>query len=112
MIFFRASSIEHALAIIKNMFTIDFQICFNDNLLLRMLNIIGLDTCDFVILVVSLIVLFVVQLLARKGDVREKLFKQNIVFRWTVLYILIFAVIIFGCYGEGYDATAFIYRRF
>ena len=72
----------------------------------------GLDIYDFAVLIVSLIILFVMQLLARKRDVREKLLEQNIIFRWGILYILIFTIIIFGCYGAGYDATAFIYRGF
>ena len=67
---------------------------------------------DFRLLIISLIVLFGVELLQRSGNVREKLFKQNIVFRWSVIYALLFAIIIFGCYGPGYDATSFIYRQF
>ena len=67
----------------------------------------GLNLQDFRVLSISLITLFVVEWLSRKGDVREKLFKQNIIFRWTMIYLLIFAIMIFGCYGSGYDAAAF-----
>ena len=112
MIFFRADRIMHAINIIKSMFTINLQSLFNTNLLKGMISNIGIDKYDATILVVSLIILFIVQLLARKRDVREKLFKQNIVFRWVILYVLIFTIIIFGCYGGSYDATKFIYRQF
>jgi len=42
----------------------------------------------------------------------EALKEQNLVFRWIVLYGLIFAVLIFGKYGPAYDASAFIYEQF
>ena len=72
----------------------------------------GVDMLDFRVLIISLFVLFIVDLMAKKGNVREKLFKQNIVFRWTIIYLLIFSIIIFGCYGVGYDPADFIYRNF
>ncbi len=108
MVFFRAPSIMAALRIIHSMFI------FNPWVLLDNTSIYtaGLDIYDFRVLIISLVALFVVDGLARKGDVREKLFKQNIVFRWSMLYILIFSILIFGCYGVGYDPAAFIYRNF
>jgi hypothetical protein len=46
------------------------------------------------------------------GSVRELLAKQNIAFRWFVYIALLFAVLIFGFYGAGYDPGFFIYGRF
>ncbi len=112
MIFFRANSVSNAIEIIKNMFTINIQSLMNKEMLLNMISNIGLDFYDLAVLFVSLIILFMMQFLARRRDVREKLLEQNIVFRWGVLYTLIFTIIIFGCYGAGYDATAFIYKQF
>ncbi len=108
MIFFRATSVSNAIEIIKSMFTLNLGVLLN----FEALSNIGIDVLDLGVLVVSLIVLFVVGLIARKGSVREKLFEQNIVFRWGIIYALVFGVIIFGCYGPGYDATTFIYRQF
>ena len=71
-----------------------------------------IDIYDLIVLIISLIVMFIVGLLARKKDVREKIFEQNIVFRWGLIYILIFSIIIFGCYGAGYNPTEFIYKQF
>lgn len=107
MIFFRATSISNAISIIKYMFIFNYKVLFDGSLFK-----VGLDRPDFTILIISLIVLFVVELLSRNGSVREKLFKQNLVFRWIILYLLIFSIIIFGCYGSGYDSTTFIYRNF
>ena len=108
MIFFRATSVSNAIDIIKNCFVWNPWILFDR----KSLYTAGLDQYDFRFLIVAIVILFVVELLARKGSVREKLFKQNIVFRWTILYMLIFTIIIFGCYGVGYDPAAFIYGQF
>ena len=108
MIFFRAASVQQALQIIKNMFVWNPTILIDSSSLYN----VGLDAYAFRLLIISLIVLFIVELLMRKMNVREKLFKQNVVFRWTVLYILIFTILIFGCYGIGYDPASFIYRQF
>ncbi len=108
MIFFRANSVTHAIGLIKNMFAFNIWVLFDRTSLFNA----GLDRYDFEVLVISLVVLFAIQLLARKGSVREKLFNQNIVFRWTVLFILIFSIIIFGCYGPGYNSAEFIYGQF
>ncbi len=108
MIFFRATSVTNAIHIMKNAFVWNPWVLFDRTSLYKA----GLDMYDFRILIYSLIIMFVVQLLARRGDIREKLFKQNIVFRWVCLYSLIFIILIFGCYGPGYDPAAFIYRQF
>ena len=108
LIFFRATSVSNAIEIIKSIFNFNIYILFDRTSLFNA----GLDRYDFEILIISLVVLFSVQLLARSGSIREKLFKQNIVFRWIILFSLIFSIIIFGCYGPGYDSTIFIYGRF
>ncbi len=105
MIFFRATSVSNAIDIIKSIFALNRPLGLN-------LELIGLDIYNLLPLVLSLIALFVVQLIARNGSVREKLFKKNIAIRWTILYILIFAIIVFGCYGASYDPVAFIYKQF
>ena len=108
MIFFRANTVGEALQIIKNIFVWNPWVLLDNKTLFTA----GLDMYDFRILIISIVVLFVVDKLSRTGSVREKLSKQNIVFRWTVTYLLIFGIIIFGCYGVGYDPAEFIYRQF
>ena len=55
----------------------------------------------------------VVSLLQEKGyKLRESLDRQNIVFRWAVYLTAVYAVIIFGVYGIGFDAASFIYQGF
>ncbi len=105
MIFFRAASIPNALSIIKNIFI------FKKGFLTNIFSL-GLNKANFVVLIISVIVLFIVEYRQLKGDVTESLLKQNVVIRWTILYLLIFAVLIFGMYGPGYDETIFIYQQF
>ena len=44
--------------------------------------------------------------------IREELAKQNLLFRWIIYIIAIEIIIVFGIYGEGYDASQFIYFQF
>ena len=44
--------------------------------------------------------------------IRDTLAKQNILFRWAILYGVIFSIIILGIYGEGYNVQSFIYGAF
>ncbi len=73
---------------------------------------LGLDQKNFHLMVLGLGVLLLVSVLQEKGSVREQLAKQNIAFRWLVLFALIFSVLVFGMYGPGYDAQSFIYEAF
>lgn len=113
MIFFRAPSVSGAINAIKSglMFN-NFQTVLNKSVFKSMLTNAGLDKKNLIILAVALVVLFIVEKLSLKGETRKRLFKQNLIFRWIILYVLIFTIIIFGCYGEGYIATNFIYRGF
>ncbi len=110
MIFFRAPRVIVAFDAIKNCFNIGASL--TKGAIVGFLNNAGLDIKEIAVLLIALMILFIVEMLSLKGSVKEKLFKQNIVFRWTILYILLFAIIIFGCYGEGYSAANFIYQQF
>lgn len=78
------------------------------------LNKLGLDAKDWGVVIISVLVLIVSGVLRYnlKRSVREWLAEQNLVFRWGILYVLLFGVIIFGLYGSEYDATVFIYQQF
>jgi hypothetical protein len=73
---------------------------------------IGLDRKDCVLLCFGLLVLLFVSVMQLKGGVRELLARQNIAFRWAVYLSMLFAVVIFGVYGPGYDPSTFIYAGF
>ena len=71
---------------------------------------LGLDAANFWLLLISIIVLMIVDVLQERGvKIRETIARQNIVLRWCIYYAAIFALLIFGMYGPGYDAASFIY---
>lgn len=94
--------------VIKNML-LDFQVSelFNGNLFK-----FDLGKKDFLLLFLCILVLWCVSMMQERFSVREKLAQQNIVIRWAVIYAAIFGIIIFGVYGMGYDAAAFIYTQY
>ncbi len=100
MFLFRVSDINQMITMINNKASVN---------LLKL----GLKQMDFIILFVGVFVLLVVSILQEFNiDVRKSLNCQNLVFRWIIYYILIFAIIIFGVYGPGYSAQSFIYGGF
>lgn len=72
----------------------------------------GLDWKNFVFVLFAILVLWIVDILQEKMSLRQELRKQGIVFRWIVILLGIYAVIVFGIYGPGYDASSFIYEQF
>lgn len=75
---------------------------------------LGLDEKDFRLLLIMLLVLAAggVMRIFQKRPIREWLAEQGLIFRWSAYIILIFIIIIYGKYGPGYDAVAFIYGNF
>lgn len=73
---------------------------------------LGVSQQQMNLLIISLVFLFVISLVQERGIVvRELLDKQNIVFRGLIYIAFIYIIILFGTYGAGYDASAFIYQQ-
>ena len=72
----------------------------------------GLNKANFFLSVFCILFLIVVDIVQERCVIRDKLSHMNIVARWAVYYAGIFAIIIFGMYGPGYNAVAFIYQQF
>lgn len=108
-IFFRSESIGMAFTIFKNLFTkVNIYMLFDQSIYTWG----GLDRQDFMMALISIIVMWAVSMMQVRFSVREKINEQNIVFRYIMMYLGIFSVIIFGIYGSGYDASSFIYGQF
>ena len=73
---------------------------------------LGLDYKDFCVCILGLLLVWKISRLQEKGSVREMIANKNIVIRWCVYYGAIFAIIILGMYGTGYDAQSFVYVNF
>jgi len=74
--------------------------------------ILGLETLDFVVLIVALIVWSIVSILNKKCEIRDCLAKINIVPRWLIFIVMIKVVVLAGFYGGSLDAASFIYQGF
>lgn len=110
MMIFRADSLMGFFHLVKRVFSLEhFDMLCDGSMFDLGLAYAG----EWFILFAGMIVMFVVDLLHEKGcHLREWLGEQQLVFRWLVYYGAIFAILIFGIYGMGYDAQAFIYAGF
>ena len=72
-----------------------------------------MDKNDFIIIAIYTVIVFVISILHEKDiSVRKEISKKNIVIRWTIYYIIIFSIIIFGAYGVNYEAVQPMYANF
>lgn len=109
-IFFRSDSVHQAVHYIQRMFTYrDWWSLFDQSLYTLGLNVQEIHILGFG--VVLLLLADILQYTKRKS-IAEFLSEQWIVFRWSVLLVLLFTCIIFGYYGPGFDSTQFIYFQF
>ena len=108
-LFFRADGLRAGMYMFGRMVT-DFRF---SSLNAAMLKELSIDGADFLIVGVTVLIVFVVSLLNEKGIcVRESLQKKPTPVRWAVLYALILFVIIFGAYGVGYVPVDPMYANF
>lgn len=107
----KAPGLRAALKMIKALFT-DVDLAFITGIDGEIFTY-GVDKKEMMLLFVCIMVLLVVGILQENGmKIRETLAKQNIIFRWFMMLLLIFAILIFGLYGPAYDASSFIYGGF
>ena len=108
-IFFRAGSTRTAIDIIKNILsTRNPWILFDGSLYTC-----GLDSKEFGIMVVCILVLLAVDLCKyRHITVRDVIIKQDYWFRWFFIAFSIVFILVFGVWGTEYDASGFIYFQF
>ena len=72
---------------------------------------LGLSLADCAVISVGVITVAVVSSMSQKKSVRERLYEKPVLM-WTLCGLLFFAIILFGAYGMGYDASQFIYDQF
>lgn len=66
-----------------------------------------------VVLLLSILLLFMVDILKDKGiDMRKHILEQGFFVRYLLYIILIGVIIVFGKYGDAYAQTQFIYFQF
>lgn len=107
--FFRLSSLGYTFALLKRGLKNIRLSIFTDGSMLRL----GLNERELVVVAVGLLLLLAVSIIQEtKGNIWNVVARQNVAVRWTIWFGLIFAIIILGEYGPGYDAGSFIYGNF
>lgn len=108
-IFFRANTMQDAVHIVGSLFRgWSWQVLFDETFLH-----LGFTQSDWIILLVSLVVLFVVGLMQEKGiSVLETVKRQQVWLRWGLYLTALFVVLLFGIYGPSFAASSFIYFQF
>ena len=68
---------------------------------------------NWIVLGVAILLLFTISVLQENGiRIRSSVARLNIVIRWTLYFLLLIAIMVFGIYGPAYDAASFIYQAY
>lgn len=106
--FFRAETIQVGFTMFMNIFT-NFKL--GDAI--ATIPFLGMDQWDWIVVIVCFAIVCVVSYMKENQiSIRGKLNAMPMMMRWSIFYALIFAVILFGAYGPGYDAVAMMYAGF
>ncbi len=107
-VFFRATSLTHALTIIKKSFEFTPWV-FSDGSLVEF----GLSKAGLNVGYLGIVLLIIIDVLAFNDvEIRERILRQSIWYRWLIMIGAILVILIFGIWGAGYDASSFIYQQF
>ena len=98
-----------ALDVIKNMCCLHYFLMLVDGRLFEL----GISAEYMAVLLISIGVVAIVDFYKYKGkDVLQTFLNQEYWFRAICETCMLFAIIIFGCYGRIYDVRQFIYFQF
>ena len=108
--FSRAYSLKYAMRFFRDTMNGWQDLSFLVNGTLQKL---GLDTANWILLFIAILVLLLVDFIHEKDiHIREVLAQQHPLFRWIVYTIVILSILIFGVDGPEYDASGFIDAQF
>ena len=110
LVFFRADTVRDAVYYIQRMFTtFDVWSLFDESVYY-----LGLDRKEMGILWLGILLLLIVDAYyVRKKALFDTLVKsQCLAVQYVIVAVLLVMVIVFGVYGEVYDASQFIYFQF
>lgn len=108
-LFFRAGELDQAKELLGSMFRVNNWMILFDGSLYEL----GVARNYMNILLVSILLLFAVDYQKYQGkDVAELFLKQGWWFRVSGIMLLLFTILLYGCYGEMYDIQQFIYFQF
>lgn len=108
-IFFRSESLLKGIRYITRMISnIGLFALFNGSLFET-----GVSREYFLIVAIHIFIILIIEICEkRQGEIIDNILTLHVGLRWLVYWILIFDVLLFGVYGNGYDASRFIYGDF
>ncbi len=106
-IFFRANNFNDALFIYKNLFVTNFEVLFTENLYKM-----GLDIFEFRISLLLIVLLIGVNFIQTKISIRQFIMNLWLPIQWAICILSILSILVYGIYGNNYDASQFIYFQF
>lgn len=104
-VLFRANSLSDAIFIFKRILLIPFN-SFDFNL-----SVLGLSNLTLFIMLIAVAVLITVDYINRKNPVAERI-NNTVWFKYVIYLALLFAILLFGYYGPGFDPQDFVYFQF
>lgn len=108
-LFFRAGGLKQSMEMIGSMVSCNNWTIFFDGSLFEL----GVARNYMTVLIMAIVVLFRVDYHKYHGrDVADMLLSQGWYFRVSVYMMMIFSILLYGCYGELYDTQQFIYFQF
>ena len=72
---------------------------------------LGLDTVDYIVIAISVLIIFVVSKLGQKRDLRQALLGKTVL-SWTLACVILMAVLLFGAYGIDFATIPSLYGQF
>lgn len=67
---------------------------------------LGLTAADYAVVAVAVVLVLCVSLKQRRGSIRERLYERTAAVQYLVVFALLFAILIFGAYGIGYECES------
>ena len=107
-LFFRANTLTAGFSMFASIFRGFAPERLWDGTLLRM----GLDLADYSIIIAGCIVVGIGTFAGKEKLSLDRIAGMRLPARWGLYYALIFAVILFGAYGVGYQQVDLIYAGF
>lgn len=108
-LFFRAGGLTASFEMMESMFSTNNWTILLDGSLYNL----GVSRNAMIVLLMAIVFLFVTDYQKYKGrDIMVLFFRQGWIFQLLAILAMMFAILLYGCYGEMYDVQQFIYFQF
>lgn len=107
-VFFRADSLDAAVSVFKRIFSRPAAEFIKPDVITSY----GLDSFNMIVAIAAIVILWIIDLIQERTNIREYLATENMIFKISVIVAGVMVVLIFGMYGPGFDASSFVYEQF